>query len=209
LIDKGVACDKVFVVPHGDYSYYTEWSKGLIQEKNTVLFFGLIREYKGLEYLIRAVPTISSSIPELKVIIAGDGDFTKYESLIDNTAHFEIHNRFIPDEEVSDLFERASVVVLPYTEASQSGVVPIAYAFKKPVVATNVGSLIEVVEDGVTGFVVPPRNTEALSDAIIKILENECLRKKMGENGYENMKKKMSWEEVAQNTVQIYNKMCI
>ena len=81
---------------------------------------------------------------------------------------------------MGELFQRASIVVLPYIEGSQTGIIPIAYSFKKPVIATNVGSISEVVEDGVTGFIVPPRDSHALADAIIKILKDDDLRKRDG-----------------------------
>ena len=117
---------------------------------------------------------------------------------------FEIYNKFISHEEVSELFQRASVVVLPYIDASQSGIVPIAYAFKKPVVVTNVGSIPEVVDDGKTGFIVPPRDSKALADAIIKLLKNDKLRKEMGEHAYKKMKEELSWDKIAKKTIEVY-----
>src|SRR5438552_16759897 len=95
----------------------------------TVLFFGRIWEYKGLEYLIRAEPLITAEVPEARIVIAGEGeDFGRYRLLMDHPEHFVVYNEYIPDQQRSELFRQASLVVLPYIEASQSGVIPLAYS---------------------------------------------------------------------------------
>jgi glycosyltransferase involved in cell wall biosynthesis len=204
LHEKGIRSQKVHSMPHGDYSYYTKWSDVVSEEENTILFFGQIQEYKGLKYLIEAAPKVASAIPNAKFIIAGGGDITKHTDSLKDKTLFEIHNRFIPDEEVAYFFQRASIVVLPYIDASQSGIVPVAYAFKKSVVVTNVGSLAELVEDNVTGFVVPPRNTDELSKAIIRLLKDDNQREKFGLAAYNKMRSELSWDKIADKTVQIY-----
>ena len=206
LVNKNVTADKIYIIPHGDYSFYAKWKKEEVKESKSVLFFGSISEYKGMEYLIKAEPMITKEVPDAKIIIAGEGVFSKYEPLIKNKNNFEIHNRFIPDEEVNEFFQRASVVVLPYIDGSQTGIIPIAYSFKKPVVVTDVGSIPEVVDDGKTGYVVPPRNSEALAEAIVKLLKDDELRKKMGENAYRKMEKDLSWDKIAEKTVSVYKK---
>ena len=206
-----IKSDDIHVIPHGEFSIFKKWDeKGNVnrEEQNTILFFGRIHEYKGLNYLIKAEPVISSIIPELKIIIAGYADdFEKYKKIMINKDIFECHIQYIPNEEVPELFQRASIVVLPYIDASQSGIVPIAYAFKKPVVVTDVGSIPEVVDDGVTGFIVPPRDVNALADAIIKLLKNEKLRKKMGEDAYKKMKEELSWDKIAEKTIEVYKEV--
>jgi starch synthase len=96
-------------------------------------------------------------------------------------------------------------VVCPYTEASQSGVVPIAYAFKKPVIVTRVGCLPDYVEDGGTGLIVDPGDSRPLAFAIIKLLGDPGLRKQMGEKGWRKMVAELSWEQIAQTTVKTYH----
>jgi glycosyltransferase involved in cell wall biosynthesis len=204
LIEKGVPDKKIFIVPHGDFSYYKKYTNTIKEEKFTILFFGLIRDYKGLNFLINAEPFIASSLPDIKIIIAGNGEFSKYHALIKNPNHFEIHNRYISDSEIADFFSRAAIIVLPYINASQSGIIPIAYAFKKPVVVTNVGSIIEVVEDGKTGLIVPPEDSVALAKAIITLLSNDSLREEMGSNAYKKMQDELSWEQIAYETIMIY-----
>ena len=154
----------IFVVPHGDYSFFTNFYSGEYNEEPfSILFFGRIEAYKGLTYLIQAVPSIVKKIPNINVIIAGAGVFSE-KKIIESSPHFEIHNHFIDDRDVGKYFQRASIVVLPYIECTQTGIIPIAYAFKKPVVITNVGNISEVVDDGITGYIVPPKDPNSLAE---------------------------------------------
>ena len=193
-----------FVIPHGDYSFFLNYIDQKITEENTILFFGRIEKYKGLEYLIQSMPIIKKEIPHSKLIIAGSGNFAEYNNYIDDFGDIELHNRYIKDEEVPLFFQRAKIVVLPYIEGTQTGIIPIAYAFKKPVVVTNVGSIPEVVEEGKTGFIVPPGDPDALAHAITQLLNNESLRKQMGENGYIKMNNELSWVSIAKKTISAY-----
>jgi glycosyltransferase involved in cell wall biosynthesis len=178
------------------------------EDGNLALFFGRIWEYKGLEYLIGAEPVITRELPNARIVIAGAGeDFKRYEEMMGNRRdRFIIHNYRIPYKEGAELLQRCSVVVLPYIDASQSGVVPTAYGFKKPVVVTSVGSIPEIVEDGVTGLIVPPRDSEALAQAVIRLLKDEKLRRQMGENAYKKLKEDFSWDNIAQRTIEVYTK---
>ncbi len=197
--------NKCYIIPHGDYSFFLKYRKdGIDEEENSILFFGRIEEYKGLEYLIKAVSYISIDYPEIKLIIAGSGDFCKYKIMILNDNNYEVHNRFISDEEIPSFFQRAKIVVLPYLEGTQTGIIPIAYAFKKPVVVTDVGSIPEVVDNGNTGFIVPAKDYMALAEAIIKLLKDDKLRKEMGENGYRKMIVELSWDKIAEKTIEMY-----
>lgn len=203
--------ESIEVIMRGDYySFYNlggPQRKYLQEEGHLILFFGRIWEYKGLEYLIRAEPLISKEVPDARIVIAGEGEnFNKYYKMIVNKERYIILNHHIPDEMVGELFEKCCVVVLPYVEASQSGVIPLAYAFKKPVVVTNVGSLPEVVDDGETGYIVPPRDPEKLAKAIIDLLTNNEKRKRMGENAFKKTQEELSWKNVALRTVEVYKK---
>ena len=161
---------------------------------------------KDIERIIGDV--ILREIPDLKVIIAGAGNIKKYINLQkkEDLSKLEIYNQFIPDEDVPKFFQRAEIVVLPYIEATQSGPLHIAYAFKKPVVATNVGAIPEVVENGKTGLLVPPRDERALSKAIVELLRDDKLKKKMGKRAYEKIKK-LSWKNIAKETIKIYKEV--
>lgn len=201
--------DDINVLHRGVNSIYRRYVDGPIEEEgHTVLFFGRIWGYKGLQYLVEAEPRITKEIPSLKIIIAGRGeDVNKiYRDKMINKDLYIIHNNHIPNAMVAELFQKASLVVLPYTDASQSGVVPLAYAFKKPVVVTNVGSLPEVVDDGETGYIVPPRDPSKLADAVIDLLKNKEKRKRMGENAFKKTQKELSWKNIAPKTVEVYKK---
>ena len=202
--------EKVHAIPIGQHDvvpFKKYERKDLKEVGNLVLFLGRIYKYKGLEYLIKAEPTITKEVPDAKIVIAGTGEnFKKYERMMVNKDNFIVRNYHIPYKEGAELFQRCSIVVLPYIDASQSAVVPIAYAFKKPVVVTDVGAIPEIVDDGVTGFIVPPRNPEALADAIVKLLKDGKLRKEMGENAYKKLKTDLSWDKIAEKTIKVYER---
>lgn len=204
LRKQNICSEKIDVIPHGDYQFFSNYSLHNSDNDNSILFFGRIKLYKGIEYLIQAEQLISQVLTEYKIVIAGEGDLSKYSKYIEHNERFEIINRYIEDSEVPHFFTKCKVVVLPYIEASQSGIIPIAYAFKKPVIVTRVGSVPEVVDDGITGYVVPPKDPNSLAEAIIKILSNENLRKKMGENAYKKMNEELSWDMIAEKTIKVY-----
>jgi glycosyltransferase involved in cell wall biosynthesis len=160
-----------------------------------------------LEFLIRAEPLITSRIPQAKIAIAGAGeDFERYRRMMVNPESFIIHNEIVSDEKRTELFRRASVVVLPYIEASQSHIISIAYRFGKPVVATRVGGLPEMVEDGKTGFLVAPRDVNALADAISRLIQNDEMRRTFGENGLRKINAECASEVVGRKTRVVYRR---
>lgn len=206
LINKyKISSAKVSVVNHGDYSFFTKLSGEKELTKNRyVLCFGRIAKYKGLEVLCKAEPIISLVIPDLKICIAGKGDTSLFINDIINREKFEIINRYIAEDEVPSLFKNCQLVVLPYIDATQTGVIPIAYAFHKPVIATKVGAIPEVVEDGVTGYLVPPGDHEALAAAIIKALSEKEKLITMGEAAYKKMEDDLGWAKIVDKTIDIY-----
>lgn len=202
ILERSVDAKNVFIVPHGDYSFFLKVSKQKYKEEiGNILFFGRIEEYRGLKYLIEAMSKIEKIVPNIKIVIAGSGSLKGYDV---DSKKLEIYNYYIPESEVGAFFQRASVVVLPYIEGTQTGIIPIAYAFKKPVVVTDVGSIPEVVENGKTGFIVPSKDSNALAEAIIKLLKDDKLRKEMGENAHRKMKNELSWDKIAERTVEVY-----
>lgn len=141
-------------------------------DRNVVLFLGLIRPYKGLNHLLAAMPHVLREI-DCGLLVAGEfyDDKTKYTSLVEQLdlgLRVRIEDKYIQNEDVHLYFEAADVVVLPYVEASQSGIVPIAYAFNTPVISTRVGGLPEAVLDGKTGFLVDAGNSAQLAEAIVR-----------------------------------------
>lgn len=202
--DLGFPNDVVHVVPmiaHGDNIAYSQFQ----EDEYQILFFGRIWEYKGLEYLIKAEPLVTAAVPGAKFVIAGRGeDFDRYRSLMVHPDRFTVYNEYIPDSKVAELFRCASVVALPYIDASQSGVIPMAYTYGKPVVATTVGGLPEIVDHGGTGYLVPPRDEKALAEALIRLLQDRNLRHKMGKNAKRKVETDLSPDTVARQTLTVY-----
>lgn len=202
-----IPSDRLAAIPFGVLNIYTKWAdRDVREEESTVLFFGRISQYKGLEYLIKAVPIIAERVKGLKMIIAGDGDFSDYDRMVHDRNRYEIHNRHISNKLAARLFNRATCVALPYTDATQSGVMMTAYAFGKPVVVTDVGGLPEGVRNGSTGTVVPPRNVAALANALIDLLENKTLRVEMKKRIAMLSESEFSWDRAAQETEKIYRR---
>jgi glycosyltransferase involved in cell wall biosynthesis len=169
----------------------------LDHKKKTLLFFGLIRDYKGLDILIDAMSLIDNSF---QLVIAGEcyGDFGKYQRQIDiSKAKDRIHviNRYIDDAEVSALFSAADLLVAPYRLASQSGVIPVACHFDLPVIVSNAGGLHETVEKYKIGLVRKPK-PDSIAEGIQTYFVSE------GEKYKENcgkMKEELSWKKFAEN----------
>jgi glycosyltransferase involved in cell wall biosynthesis len=201
---QGVAEKRTHTIPHVAVGDRTP-APGVEEEDGLILFFGRLWPYKGLDYLIRAEPLVSAEFPNVRIAVAGQGeDFGRYRALMKHPDRFVVHDEFVSNKKRAELFARASVVVLPYVEASQSGVVPVAYSFAKPVVATAVGGLPEVVEDGRTGFVVPPRDEKALAHAILRLLRDPALRRELGAAGRRKLEREWSPAVVARQTLAVY-----
>lgn len=198
--------EHIHVIPHimlGDDKDRTKSQEA----EHLILFFGRIWQYKGLEYLIKAQPLITAQVPDAKIVIAGQGeDFSRYRQMMVHPENFIVHNEYVSNEVRSQLFKQASVVVLPYIEATQSGVIPLAYSLGKPVVATDVGGLPEQVEHGRTGYLVPPRDEKALSDTIVQLLIDKELRQYFGKNGKKKLETEWSAQVVAQKTMHVYDR---
>ncbi len=163
------------------------------EEKINYLFFGTISKYKGLEYLAKAYESVKKAIPNATLTIAGNGDFSPYIDLYDKLEDVNIINRWIEDSEVESFFDGPNVIaVLPYTDATQSGVILVTFGYGVPVIATRTGGLEEQVFDGETGYLVAPSNSEALADAMIKIGSSKELYQNMREAAF-SKKDYFSW----------------
>ena len=164
----------VSVIPHGRLPYAASFAP--LPDAPTLLFFGRLEYYKGLDLLVKAVELASALVPGLRVIIAGHGpDEARCRDLVRRPELFDWRTGFVPHGETAALFAEASVVVLPYRDASQSGIVPMAFANGRPVIATDVGSLSEVVSDGQNGLLVRDVSPAAIADAIVRVFEEAGL----------------------------------
>ncbi len=147
-----------------------------ISDEKIILFFGFVREYKGLKYLLEAMPAILKAV-KVKLLIAGEfwDDKQDYIDLIDNlniNDNVKIKDEYIPNEEIPSYFYASDIVVLPYTSVTGSGLVQLAYGFNKPVVVSNIGALSQIVIDKKTGFLVQPEDPQGIADSIIDYYQN-------------------------------------
>jgi glycosyltransferase involved in cell wall biosynthesis len=137
----------------------------------TILFFGTVRKYKGLNVLLAAMPKVLLKV-KCSLIIVGEfyDSIDKYERLIrEHHIESQVHldNRYVPNEEVPGIFQQADVLVLPYLSATQSGVARIAISNGLPVIASRTGGLSEAVIEGVNGLLFPPGDSDALADRLV------------------------------------------
>ena len=210
--------DYVFVVPHGLLSfdekiYDTNTAKALLgipSNLKTVLFFGNIRPYKGLKYLIKAMSKVTRILPSTRLIIAGHSweDWREYEQLIEKENMIDkviIKREYINSKEAQILFAATDLVVLPYEEFdAQSGVGLMALNYCKPMLVTSVGGLPELVQDPIS--VVEPKNSEMLADKIVFILRDVELLSKLEKDAIRN-REKYQWSKIANLTLQIYARL--
>ena len=150
---------------------------GLDAEMRYILFFGLIRDYKGLDLLLRAFADERLRSKKTKLIVAGEfySNAELYEQLereLDITQHIVWYKEFIPADQVRYFFAAADLVAQPYKTATQSGITQIAYHFERPMLVTNVGGLAEIVPKGKVGYVVEP-NAQDIADALVDFIDNK------------------------------------
>ncbi|HVO75368.1 MAG TPA: glycosyltransferase, partial [Ignavibacteriaceae bacterium] len=205
---------KYKVLPHPIYSNFgnpvpkEEAKKKLnLPDDKLILFFGFIRDYKGLDVLLNAMSILKDKI-NLKLAVAGEfySNKEKYLELISRLNlkdYVYLFTDFIPTSEVKYYFSACDVVVLPYKDATQSGIVQIAMNFKKPVIATNVGGISEVVLDGKTGFIVEKEDPSSLAASIIRFY-NERKEEEFIKN-IETEAKKYSWEMFAEGLMKLHD----
>ena len=162
------------------------------------LYFGLIRGYKGLDYLLEAFAHSEFRKHKIKLIVAGEfyEDSAPYMAQIEKhklAEHLVMKTEFIPNDLVASYFCASDLVVLPYKDATQSGVTQIAYHFSKPMLVTNVGGLPEIVPHNICGYVVEP-NIESITEALIDFLQNE--KKDSFNEGLEKEKERFQWDKM-------------
>lgn len=174
-----------------------------------LLFFGNIRAYKGLEVFLQALALVKSQM-EFQATVAGEfytnpGACRELADKLRLQEYLVWRDRYIPNEEVAEVFGQADLVVLPYLEATQSGVAPLAYHFQVPVIASDVGGLSEVVGDGKTGYLVPPGDPVALAQAIVRYFGED--RKAEFQANIAAFRANLSWEEVIRKLEMLFEEI--
>ena len=205
---------RYIVSPHPIYSNFGDKipqtqaraELGLDPDRKTLLFFGLIREYKGLDILLEAFSALDSSY---QLLIGGEtyGSFERYQRLIDcspNRERIHLFNRFISDNEVARFFCASDLCVLPYRSATQSGISSIAYHFDLPMVTTAVGGLREMIGGRGTGLVTEEVSADAIREAVERYFSSPQIRLRCMDS-ISKEKERLSWGRFCSNLIDFYN----
>lgn len=223
LLAQGIVPqERVTVIPHGHYLPYVDQIPSMAEARRklellldapVILFFGQIKKVKGLDVLLQALPPLADRYPAIRLVIAGKvwkDDWARYATLIRELGlegRVDLHLRHIPDDQVAGFFAAADVVALPYRHVYQSGVLLMALSYSRPVVATRVGGLPEVIQDGETGHLVPPGDPEGLAQAIGRVLDDPQTAQAMGQRGRALVQERYSWTRIAALTKQVYERV--
>ncbi|MEJ2207814.1 MAG: glycosyltransferase family 4 protein [Anaerolineae bacterium] len=222
LLGSGVVPpERISVIPHGHYLPYVDNLPSrqearrhldLPDDAPTILFFGQIKEVKGLEILLQALPILARDHPAVRLVVAGqvwNADWSRYAALIEQLElqeRIHLHLGHIPDHKVASFFVAADVVALPYHHVYQSGVLLMALSYARPVVATRVGGLAEVLEEGKTGLLVPPADPQALARSLDAILADPAAADLMGHRGRALITERYAWPRIASLTRAAYER---
>jgi glycosyltransferase involved in cell wall biosynthesis len=217
LIERGISQSKISVIPHGILEYSTDDGVQLNSSEyppnneNVVLLFGGLREYKGVDILLKAFSQLSETIQEdTRLKIAGSASISVEElqnlaTDLGISSQIDWDIRYIPDEEVPELLHEADVFVFPYRTANQSGALMTVLPYGKPIVASDVGGFSKVLEDGTHGRLVEPEDPNDLAQALEEILVKKSKRKVMGSAVRSLAETVYSWDNIANETVRVYN----
>ena len=215
LEEFAVDPERVVVIPHGEYGFFdrggdvhdretARQSLGLEPQDEVALFFGYIREYKGLDVLLEAWPKVMDARPGARLLVAGDPvrlDPTRRNELETWATRLGVVHQFdyIPFSDVTRYFRAADALVMPYRHISQSGVLFLALSQGVPVVATGVGGLPELLRDGDSALLVPPESPAALAAALIRVLGDSELQERLARKGRQ-VADQHSWPSIAERT---------
>lgn len=219
--------EKIKVMPHGDFDNYIPekiLSKseareffGLSEEHNVVLFFGAIKEYKGLDILANSLTLASHKINNLAVLIAGEAGDAETRNIVikckeilaklPKEVKIIFDDKFIPVTEVAKYFIASDVVVLPYRRVTHSGIPHLAYTFGRPIIASDVGDFKEIIDEGKSGFVLSYNNPENLSEKIIQAFSDKPKLEEMGKYARNFCATKNTWKDSAESLIPVYKKM--
>jgi glycosyltransferase involved in cell wall biosynthesis len=216
---SGLSNEKITIIPHGDFaclhSQYPE-NKCLAEEiltkakgRRVISFLGIIRPYKGLEYFIRAIPLIKSLKRDTFFLIAGSARFANQKQLEDLISQYStpedcyVNFCYFPISDMKAYLSVTDVLVQPYISASQSGNTAMAYSEGIPLVSTNVGGLAEMIANSRTGYVVPPKDPQAIANAVKKCFEEDNYVR-MSKNARQFVMEKYNWDNIAAQTLTVY-----
>ena len=196
---------RIFSVPHGPLGKIFRPPIHFDWEVGNCLFFGRIEAYKGLGYFVEAIQLLRDKGLPVTGVIAGRGsELARYNSVVRDNPAFRVIDRYLSQSEVIECFQQTNVVVMPYIEATQSGVSAYAIGLGRPVVATRVGGLPESVIDRETGLIVEPENVSALGEAIECLVKDQEKAKAMANRAMEWGEAQLSWERMSALSLKAY-----
>lgn len=197
-LSKSLDESKIWTLPLGCTNSLSHKRDLDLKYYGRFLFFGRLIEYKGIDILLKSLDSVFQKYPTIKLVLAGRGDLSKYQYLIEKYKdNIELHNEWIFNEDIDYYFRHVDFVVAPYIDATQSGVVPLSYVFGKPVIASNSGGLPEQIVEGETGTVVQQGDVQALSNAILDFYSDKSALEKKKEGAFV-MSKELTWEHTAE-----------
>ena len=209
----------IHIVPHGNYipfigdSLDKDLSRNFLKiskDKKVVLFFGMIKQVKGLEIVLRSLKNVISMHPDILLVIAGKvwkNDFSVYQQIIDKEGlqkYCLIHNKFIKQDDVPHYYAASDLVVLPYKRIYQSGVLMMALSYERPVLVSDLPPLKEVITDGKSGFIFKSEDVESLSNKLRETLSNTHILEQVRINGFNLVNNKYDWHEIGRITKEAY-----
>ena len=205
---------KLNCIQIGNFSFFCrqeQINRMFPEEGQVILFFGAIRKYKGLEILLKAFNQVTKNNRDVYLLVVGrilEKSLSFYQNILDPQARNKTMfvAKYVDVEDVSKYFQSSDFVVLPYISASQSGITHIAYAFGKPVIASKVGGLPEIIENGKSGYLVTPGDEKELVDAINRLLRDPSKIKSMGDYVRYLSETRFNWKNIAVKTFKIYSK---
>jgi glycosyltransferase involved in cell wall biosynthesis len=214
-----VPLDRISVIPHGNYldsmrelppQEEARKSLEIDSSSKVVLFFGQIKEVKGLDILIEAMPSITREIPEVVFLIVGRPwriDFSIFDALIDKLKmrkQCRIHIGYVPDDDVAKYYSAADVVVLPYRRIYQSGVLIMAMTYGRAVVVSNLPGMTEMVTDGTNGYVFTQGSKDELALAVVRALRDDEERQMVAACASEYIREHHDWSRIGRQTTELY-----
>ncbi len=193
--------ERIFESVHGHFGdYVRETPRSLpVDRPVRLLFFGRIIFYKGLDILLDALALLRRKYPDVTLEIWGDGDLASYQNQLDQLDGIRLVNRWISEAEIPSIFENTDLLMLPYREASQSGVVAIGQAYGMPSIATPISGLCEQVQHEVTGIVVSEVDAASLADGIQLLIEHPERYARLSHGCLETARTELSWKRIGKD----------
>jgi glycosyltransferase involved in cell wall biosynthesis len=219
---SGVSESMVRVVPHGSYlglippsidRHIARDKLGFPQDERIVLFFGQIKEVKGLDLLIEAFAKVRDQVGSTRLVIAGKvwkDDFSRYQDLIDRYALADVvslHIRYIPDDEIATYYSAADIVALPYRKIYQSGVLLMAMSYGIPVLASDLPGMSEVITDGENGFLFKTGDADDLANRLAAVLTDTQGQERAVTQARKDMELRYSWDTIGGQLAEVYREV--